>query len=115
MTKVSIIIPGNTNRTPATTFSNPKSLNFLNVTTEIKANAGTTAKYKIASTMGSSVIKKNCPAKRKAKVAKNQIKKPTPSTGTINFVLAFSILEIFNKGNIPPSTQHKNHAKDTIS
>jgi len=43
-----------------------------------------------------SVIKKNCPAKRKANVAKSQIKNPIARTGKTNF---FFIFKILNKGN----------------
>lgn len=76
-----MIIPGNTINTPATTFSNPESLNLLKVTIAITAKAGTTATYKIVNILTDSVIKKNCPAKRKANVADNQIKNPIPRTG----------------------------------
>lgn len=44
---------------------------------EINANAGITATYKITSIVTDSVKKKNCPAKRKANVTKNQIKNST--------------------------------------
>lgn len=97
MANVSRIIPGNTNSTPATIFSKPESLNFLKVKTEIKINAGITAAYKLVSTTGESVIKKNCPANRKANVAKNQIKNPITRTGKIN---VFFIFEILNKSSI---------------
>lgn len=90
---MSIIIPGNTKRTPATTFSSPDKLNFLKVKAEMKASEGMTAKYKIVSITGDSVIKKNCPAKRKAKVAKNQTRNPTPRTGMINCRYALFIFE----------------------
>jgi len=42
-----------------------------------------------------SVIKKNCPAKRKANVANNQIKNPPVRTGKTKF---FFIFKILNKG-----------------
>lgn len=93
ITKVSISIPGNTNRTPATTFSRPDSLNFLKVITDMKANTGITIKYKILRIAGDSVIKKYWPATRKAKVAKNQIKNPIPRTGRINCLFALFIIE----------------------
>jgi hypothetical protein len=75
--KVSIIIPSNTNSTPPTTFSSPENLNLLKVMAEINANSGITATHKITSIITDSVKKKNCPAKRKANVTKNQIKNPT--------------------------------------
>jgi len=66
----------------------------------IPANAGITATYKAISIAGDSVIKKNCPANRKANVAKSQIKNPTPSTGIINDFLSVSIFKNFSKGNM---------------
>ena len=97
ITKVSIIIPGNTIRTPPATFSSPESLNFLKVIADIKANTGITAKYKIPRITGDSVIKKYWPAIRKAKVAKNQIKNPMPSIGRINCLFDLFIMEILAK------------------
>lgn len=94
---VSRTIPGNTNNTPATIFSNPESLNFLKVRTEINTNAGITTTYKLVSIGNESVIKKNCPAKRKANVAKTQIRKPIVRTGKIN---VFFILNMLNKRDI---------------
>lgn len=89
-----MIIPGKTISTPASTFSNPERLNFLKVKIEINDKAGITAKYKILSTIGESVIKNNFPATRKAKVAKNQIKNPIAITGIVNglFVLFIYVI-----------------------
>lgn len=97
ITKVSIIIPGNTIRTPATTFSSPVRLNFLKVIIDMEANTGITVKYKILRITGDSVIKKYWPAIRKAKVAKNQIKNPIPSIGRINCLFDLFIMEKFAK------------------
>ena len=90
-----MIIPGNTRRTPANTFSRPESLNVLKVKIVSNANTGMTAKYRPINMAGESVIKKKCPANLKAKVAKNQIKKPMASTGRINLVFIIDIL--FNR------------------
>lgn len=83
------IIPGNTNSTPATMFSNPESLNLLKVKAAINIKAGITATYKLVSTTVESVRKKNWPANRKANVAKNQIRNPITKTGKINVFFIF--------------------------
>ncbi len=67
---ISRTIPGNTNNTPATIFSNPESLNLLKVRIEINTNAGIRATYKLVSIGTESLIKKNCPATRKANIIK---------------------------------------------
>ena len=45
---------------------------------------GTTIRYKMDKIVGDSVRKKNCPAKRNAKVARSQTKNPIKRMGKIN-------------------------------
>lgn len=100
MAKVSIIIPGNTKRIPAAVFSNPDKLNFLKVNNERKTMEGTRIKYRRVKIIGDSVIKKNCPAKRKAKVAMSQTKNPIKSTGRIKGWLVLFMFKVVRRQNL---------------